>query len=69
MLPVLEMLDNAGYHSLRSGGATFDVCMRYLEEDPWERLRLIRQRVRQTSLQQVVERTVSCGLSALSPMM
>ncbi|HHX51191.1 MAG TPA: acetyl-CoA carboxylase biotin carboxyl carrier protein [Clostridia bacterium] len=55
MLPVLEMLDNAGYHSLEVwGGATFDVCMRYLEEDPWERLRLIRQRVRQTSLQMLL---------------
>jgi len=37
MIPVLEQLDNIGYHSLEVwGGATFDVCLRYLNEDPWE---------------------------------
>ncbi|MCR4400595.1 MAG: pyruvate carboxylase subunit B, partial [Syntrophomonadaceae bacterium] len=47
MLPVLEMVDNIGYHSLEVwGGATFDVCLRYLGEDPWERLRLIRRHVK-----------------------
>jgi oxaloacetate decarboxylase alpha subunit len=55
ILPVLEMLDNVGYHSLEVwGGATFDVCMRYLEEDPWDRLRLIRQKVKKTSLQMLL---------------
>lgn len=55
MLPILEKLDNIGYHSLEVwGGATFDVCIRYLNEDPWERLRLIRKYVQKTDLQMLV---------------
>ena len=43
MLPVIEMIDKVGYHSLECwGGATFDSCLRFLNEDPWERLRKIR---------------------------
>ena len=39
MLPIAELMDSIGYHSLEVwGGATFDSCMRFLEEDPWERL-------------------------------
>ena len=52
MLPALEMLDSIGYYSLECwGGATFDACMRFLNEDPWERLRSIRQHVKHTKLQ------------------
>ena len=52
MLPILEKLDGIGYHSLEAwGGATFDSCMRFLNEDPWERLRKIRQQVKNTKLQ------------------
>ena len=52
MLPVLEKLDGIGYHSLEAwGGATFDACMRFLNEDPWERLRKIRDKVKNTKLQ------------------
>ena len=41
--PVLKKLDSAGYYSLECwGGATFDSCLRYLNEDPWERLRKIK---------------------------
>lgn len=55
MLPILEPLDNIGYHSLEVwGGATFDVCIRYLNEDPWERLRTIRKYVQKTNLQMLV---------------
>ncbi len=55
MLPILEKLDEAGYYSLEVwGGATFDVCIRYLNEDPWERLRLIRERVKKTKLQMLL---------------
>ena len=44
MLPACEKLDNMGYWSLECwGGATFDVCMRFLNEDPWERLRALRK--------------------------
>jgi len=55
MLPVLDKLDDIGYHSLEVwGGATFDVCIRYLMEDPWERLKFIRQRIRKTKLQMLL---------------
>ncbi len=52
MIPALEMLDQVGYHSLEAwGGATFDACLRYLNEDPWKRLRTIRDHVKNTPLQ------------------
>ncbi|MBE6940393.1 MAG: oxaloacetate decarboxylase subunit alpha [Ruminococcaceae bacterium] len=52
MLPALEQLDAIGYYSLECwGGATFDSCMRFLNEDPWERLRTIRKHVKHTKLQ------------------
>ncbi|MBR6529990.1 MAG: pyruvate carboxylase subunit B, partial [Clostridia bacterium] len=52
MLPALELMDKIGYHSLECwGGATFDSCLRFLDEDPWERLRTIRDHVKNTKLQ------------------
>ncbi len=52
MLPVLEAMDKVGYYSLEAwGGATFDSCLRFLNEDPWERLRTIRNHVKNTKLQ------------------
>ncbi len=55
MLPILESLDEAGYHALEVwGGATFDSCLRYLNEDPWERLRTIRKHVKKTKLQMLL---------------
>ena len=52
MLPSLEALDAVGYHSLEAwGGATFDSCLRFLHEDPWQRLRIIRDHVKNTKLQ------------------
>ena len=52
MLPILEQMDKVGYHSLEAwGGATFDACMRFLNEDPWDRLRAIRDKVKNTKLQ------------------
>ena len=52
MIPALEMLDNMGYWSCECwGGATFDVCMRFLNEDPWERLRTIKKHMPKTKLQ------------------
>lgn len=55
MLPVLEQLDQAGYHALEMwGGATFDSCLRFLNEDPWERLRTIRKAVKNTKLQMLL---------------
>ena len=52
MLPILETMDKVGYHSLECwGGATFDASLRFLKEDPWERLRKIRDKVKNTKLQ------------------
>ena len=52
MLPILEKMDSVGYHSLEAwGGATFDACLRFLNEDPWHRLRRIRDKVKNTKLQ------------------
>lgn len=52
---ILETLDNAGYYSLECwGGATFDSCLRYLDEDPWERLRKIKAKVTKTPLQMLI---------------
>lgn len=55
MLPILKTMDQAGYHSLEMwGGATFDSCLRFLNEDPWERLRTIRKEVKNTKLQMLL---------------
>lgn len=55
ILPVLSDLDQIGYHALEVwGGATFDSCLRYLDEDPWERLRIIRENVTNTKLQMLL---------------
>ncbi len=52
MLPILKTLDEVGYYSLEAwGGATFDSCLRFLDEDPWHRLRVIRENVKNTKLQ------------------
>lgn len=52
MLPVLEAMDEIGYNAIECwGGATFDTCMRFLGEDPWERLRTIKKYVKKTPLQ------------------
>ena len=49
---ILEKMDKIGFHSLECwGGATFDSCLRFLDEDPWERLRLIREKCPNTKLQ------------------
>lgn len=55
MLPIAETIDNVGYHSLEVwGGATFDSCMRFLNEDPWERLRTLRKVFKKTKLQMLL---------------
>lgn len=55
MLKIAEEIDKAGYYSIECwGGATFDVCMRFLREDPWERLRLIKGVCRNTPLQMLL---------------
>ena len=55
MLPMLPLLDKIGFHSLECwGGATFDACLRFLDEDPWERLRTIRKAMPNTKLQMLL---------------
>jgi oxaloacetate decarboxylase alpha subunit len=52
ILPILEAMDGIGYNALEAwGGATFDACLRFLKEDPWDRLRKIREKVKNTKLQ------------------
>lgn len=55
MLKIIDVIDNVGYYSLECwGGATFDVCLRFLRENPWERLRLIKSRAKNTPLQMLL---------------
>ncbi len=55
MLPILEAMDEIGFQSLECwGGATFDAALRFLDEDPWERLRLIKKHVTRTPLQMLL---------------
>ena len=55
MLPICDKLDKAGFWSLEVwGGATFDACLRFLKEDPWERLRKLRQALPNTRLQMLL---------------
>ena len=52
MLPILPLMDKVGYHSVECwGGATFDACLRFLNEDPWERLRTLKKNLPNTKLQ------------------
>ena len=55
MLPIAEKMDKVGYFSIECwGGATFDTCIRYLNEDPWQRLRDIKELVKKTPLQMLL---------------
>lgn len=55
MLPILPTMDKVGYWAIEAwGGATFDTCLRFLDEDPWERLRLIKERCPDTKLAMLV---------------
>jgi len=55
MLPLLERFDQLGFDSIEMwGGATFDVCIRYLNEDPWERLRVFKKKITKTPLKMVL---------------
>ena len=55
MAPILKTMDSAGYDAIECwGGATFDTCIRYLDEDPWERLRFFREMMPNTRLQMLL---------------
>ena len=52
MEPILDKMDQVGYHAVECwGGATFDACLRFLKEDPWERLRMLKRHFKNTKLQ------------------
>jgi oxaloacetate decarboxylase alpha subunit len=51
IMKIVDVIDQVGYYSLECwGGATFDVCLRFLRENPWERLRLIKSKAKKTAL-------------------
>ena len=55
IMEIIDVIDNAGFYSLEVwGGATFDVCLRFLRENPWERLRQIKAKARKTPLQMLL---------------
>ena len=55
MLPIMEKMDQVGYHSVECwGGATFDASLRFLKEDPWDRLRILRKGFKNTKLQMLL---------------
>ena len=55
MIPIAEKMDKVGYHALEVwGGATFDSCLRFLNEDPWERLRVLKKVFKNTKLQMLL---------------
>jgi len=55
IMQIIDVVDSVGYYSLEVwGGATFDVCLRFLREDPWERLRQIKSRAKKTPLQMLL---------------
>jgi len=55
MVPILEQLDDIGFWALEAwGGATFDSCLRFLNEDPWERLRILRKHLPKTPIQMLL---------------
>ena len=55
MVPVLSLLDKVGYSSLEVwGGATYDCCLRYLNEDPWDRLKVFKKHIKNTKLQMLL---------------
>lgn len=64
---ILDTMDKAGYASIECwGGATFDSCLRYLDEDPWDRLRFIRQHIPNTRLQMLLRGQNILGYSHYS---
>lgn len=66
MLPILPKMDRVGYWAIEAwGGATFDTCLRFLDENPWDRLRSIKSKTPQHASFHAVPRTEPGGLQAL----
>ena len=70
MLPIASTLDEVGYWSIESwGGATFDSCIRYLGEDPWERLRALKKAMPKTKPQKAVASSARRPRSIMRPLL
>lgn len=66
MRPILPEMDKINYFSVECwGGATFDSCIRFLDEDPWERLRILRKELPHQKLQMLFPRPEHAGLPPL----
>ena len=66
MLPIVDKMDKVGYHSVECwGGATFDACLRFLKEDPWETSAQAARRFQKYEVTDAVPRTEYSGLSSL----
>lgn len=66
MLPACEVLDSIGYWSLECwGGATFDSCLRFLNEDPWDRLRKLKKALPNTKLQMLSAARIYWAISIM----
>ena len=66
MLPIIDKMDKVGYHAVECwGGATFDASLRFLHEDPWMRLRKLRDGFKNTKLQMTVPWTEYPGISSV----
>ena len=67
MLPIIDKMDQVGYEAVEMwGGATFDSCLRFLKEDPWERLRKLRKGFKNTKLQMLLRGQNLLGYSHYS---
>ena len=70
MLPIVDKMDKVGYHSVECwGGATFDACLRFLKEDPWDRLRKLRDGFKNTKAADAVPWTEYPRISSIMQMM
>ena len=66
MLPIVDKMDKVGYHAVECwGGATFDACLRFLKEDPWERLRKVKRRIQEHQAADAVPWPEHSGISTI----
>ena len=69
MLPIADKMDQVGYEAVEMwGGATFDSCLRFLKEDPWERLRKLKEKFKKTPMQMHADASSRTEPSRLQPL-
>ena len=70
MLPIAEKIDQVGFFSLEMwGGATFDVAIRFLAEDPWERIRILKRQIKRTPFQMLPADKTSLAIGIIQTML